>query len=127
MEEGWQGFDADLCKAVAAAVLGDATKVRWVPLNAQQRFTALASGETVFCATGVTKGTLLDGVVQRWGMGNAHVEAMRLRGIEVRMPLETIVTPVDALHLCEVAQEGLAGGFGCRREACKHEPVAWKS
>ncbi|MFN4000621.1 ketopantoate reductase family protein [Microcella sp.] len=33
----------------------------------------------------------------------AHVEAMRDGGIEVRMPLETVVTPVDAIHLCEVA------------------------
>ena len=35
----------DICKALAAAVLGDAEKVKWVPLNAQQRFTALQSGE----------------------------------------------------------------------------------
>lgn len=41
----WTGLDADYCKAVAAAVLGDPTKVKWVPLNAQQRFTALQSGE----------------------------------------------------------------------------------
>ncbi len=41
----WTGMDVDHCKAIAAAVLGDATKVKWVPLNAQQRFTALQSGE----------------------------------------------------------------------------------
>lgn len=41
----WTGLDVDICKAIAAAVLGDATKVKWVPLNAQQRFTALQSGE----------------------------------------------------------------------------------
>jgi general L-amino acid transport system substrate-binding protein len=41
----WTGLDVDVCKAVAAAVLGDANKVKWVPLNAQQRFTALQSGE----------------------------------------------------------------------------------
>jgi general L-amino acid transport system substrate-binding protein len=41
----WTGLDVDYCKAVAATVLGDATKVKWVPLNAQQRFTALQSGE----------------------------------------------------------------------------------
>jgi general L-amino acid transport system substrate-binding protein len=41
----WSGLDVDICKAVAAATLGDATKVKWVPLNAQQRFTALQSGE----------------------------------------------------------------------------------
>ena len=41
----WTGLDADYCKALAAAVLSDPTKVKWVPLNAQQRFTALQSGE----------------------------------------------------------------------------------
>jgi general L-amino acid transport system substrate-binding protein len=41
----WQGLDADGCKALAAAVLGDASKVQFVPLSAQQRFTALQSGE----------------------------------------------------------------------------------
>ncbi len=41
----WTGMDVDACKAIAAAILGDASKVKWVPLNAQQRFTALQSGE----------------------------------------------------------------------------------
>lgn len=41
----WTGLDVDYCKAVAASLLGDATKVKWVPLTAQQRFTALQSGE----------------------------------------------------------------------------------
>ena len=41
----WTGFDVDLCKAIAAAVLGDATKVKFVPLTGETRFTALASGE----------------------------------------------------------------------------------
>ena len=41
----WTGLDVDYCKAVAAALLGDPAKVKWVPLTAQQRFTALQSGE----------------------------------------------------------------------------------
>jgi general L-amino acid transport system substrate-binding protein len=41
----WRGIDADFCRAVAAAVFGDATKVKFVPLNAKERFTALQSGE----------------------------------------------------------------------------------
>jgi general L-amino acid transport system substrate-binding protein len=41
----WTGIDADLCRAVAAAVLKDPSKVRFVPLNAKERFTALQSGE----------------------------------------------------------------------------------
>jgi general L-amino acid transport system substrate-binding protein len=41
----WRGLDVDLCRAVAAAVFGDANKVRYTPLTAQQRFTAIQSGE----------------------------------------------------------------------------------
>jgi len=41
----WSGLDVDVCRAIAAAMLGDGNKVKWVPLNAQQRFTALQSGE----------------------------------------------------------------------------------
>ncbi len=41
----WRGLDVDVCRAIPAAVLGDATKGRWVPLSSQQRFTALQSGE----------------------------------------------------------------------------------
>lgn len=41
----WTGIDADFCRAVAAAVFGDGDKVRFVPLNAKERFTALQSGE----------------------------------------------------------------------------------
>jgi len=41
----WSGFDVDMCRAVAAAILGDADKVKYMPLSAQQRFTALQSGE----------------------------------------------------------------------------------
>jgi len=41
----WRGLDVDVCRAIAAAMFGDASKVRFVPLTAQQRFTALQSGE----------------------------------------------------------------------------------
>ena len=41
----WTGLDVDICRAIAAAILGDAEEVKWVPLTAQQRFTALQSGE----------------------------------------------------------------------------------
>jgi general L-amino acid transport system substrate-binding protein len=45
-EEGvWSGLDVDVCKAVAAAVLGDANKVQYKPLTAKERFEALRSGE----------------------------------------------------------------------------------
>ena len=50
----WRGIDVDLCRAVAAAVLGDAGKVRFTPLTSQQRFTALQSGEVDILARNTT-------------------------------------------------------------------------
>ena len=41
----WRGLDADYCRAVAAALFGDAERVRFVPTTTQARFTALQSGE----------------------------------------------------------------------------------
>ena len=41
----WEGFDVGFCRAVAAAVLGDADAVQFVPLSTKVRFTALSSGE----------------------------------------------------------------------------------
>jgi general L-amino acid transport system substrate-binding protein len=41
----WTGLDVDVCRAIAATLLSDASKIKWVPLNASQRFTALQSGE----------------------------------------------------------------------------------
>lgn len=41
----WKGIDVDACRAVAAALFGDASKVKYTPLNAKERFTALQSGE----------------------------------------------------------------------------------
>lgn len=41
----WKGLDVDFCRALASAVLGDDTKVKYIPLTAKERFTALQSGE----------------------------------------------------------------------------------
>lgn len=50
----WKGLDVDMCRAVAAAVFGDASKFKAVPLNSQQRFTALQSGEIDLLARNTT-------------------------------------------------------------------------
>jgi general L-amino acid transport system substrate-binding protein len=41
----WVGLDVDVCRAISAAIFGDSEKVKYVPLTAQQRFTAVQSGE----------------------------------------------------------------------------------
>ena len=50
----WEGFDVALCRAVAAAVLGDPTAVEFVPTTGKTRFTALASGEIDMLARNTT-------------------------------------------------------------------------
>jgi len=50
----WQGFDVAVCRAVAAAVLGDPKKVKFVTTTGQTRFTALASGEIDMLARNTT-------------------------------------------------------------------------
>lgn len=50
----WTGLDVDYCKALAAAVLGDPNKVKFVPLSAKDRFTALQSGEVDVLARNTT-------------------------------------------------------------------------
>lgn len=50
----WSGFDVDFCRAVAAATLGDANKVEFVPLTAQDRFDKLASGAVDLLARNTT-------------------------------------------------------------------------
>jgi general L-amino acid transport system substrate-binding protein len=50
----WEGFDVAVCRAVAAAVLGDKNAVEFVPTTGKTRFTALASGEIDFLARNTT-------------------------------------------------------------------------
>ncbi len=50
----WSGFDVAVCRAVAAAILGDGKKVKFVPTTGQTRFTALASGEVDLLARNTT-------------------------------------------------------------------------
>ena len=50
----WSGIDVDACRATAAAIFGDAQKVKFTPLSAKERFTALQSGEIDILARNTT-------------------------------------------------------------------------
>ncbi len=50
----WSGLDVDFCRGLAAAVFGDANAVKFTPLSAKERFTALASGEVDLLARNTT-------------------------------------------------------------------------
>src|SRR5258707_3936863 len=69
----YKGLDVDYCRALAAGVLGDANKVRYVALTAQNRFTALQSGEIDVLYRNSTQ-TYLRGVTLglRQGPGNLY-------------------------------------------------------
>src|ERR1041385_3078699 len=56
----YTGFDVDICRAISAAVFGDPEKVKYVPLTAQQRFTALQSGEVDILSNNTTWTLLRD-------------------------------------------------------------------
>ncbi|HUL94721.1 MAG TPA: amino acid ABC transporter substrate-binding protein [Usitatibacter sp.] len=57
----WKGIDVDVCRAIAAAVFGDATKVKYTPLTAKERFTALQSGEVDVLSRNTTWTVVRDG------------------------------------------------------------------
>ena len=50
----WVGLDVDICRAVSAAIFGDSEKVKFVPVTAIQRFTALQSGEVDMLSNNTT-------------------------------------------------------------------------
>src|SRR5437867_6851535 len=60
----WKGIDVDVCRAIAAIVFGDAEKVKYTPLTAKERFTALATGEVDVLSRNATWTQTRDG-----GMG----------------------------------------------------------
>ena len=57
----WKGIDVDVCRAIAAAVFGDASKVKFTPLTAKERFTALQSGEVDVLSRNTTWTVVRDG------------------------------------------------------------------
>jgi len=58
----WVGFDVDMCRAIAATMFNDASKFKVTPLNTQQRFTALQSGEVDVLTRNTTLGLIGAGV-----------------------------------------------------------------
>jgi len=51
----WQGIDVDVCRSVSEAIFGDANRVKYTPLSAKERFTALQSGEIDILARNTTE------------------------------------------------------------------------
>ena len=69
----WVGLDVDFCRAIAAAIFNDATKVKFIPLSAKDRFTALQSGEIDLLARNGTATLSRDTTLGlNWGSPNYY-------------------------------------------------------
>src|SRR5438046_6452775 len=102
----YKGLDVDYCRALAAGVLGDPSKVRYVALTAQNRFTALQSGEIDVLYRNSTQ-TYLRGVTL--GLRQGPVNCYDGHGF---------VVPRDS---AAKDRKGLHGATGCRAQGTTHE------
>jgi general L-amino acid transport system substrate-binding protein len=88
----YQGIDVDVCRGVAAAVFGDASKVKYSPLTAKERFTALQSGEVDLLSRNTTWTSSRDG-----GMGLVFTGVTYYDGIGFLINKKLGVTSAKAL------------------------------
>jgi general L-amino acid transport system substrate-binding protein len=102
----WKGLDVDACRAVAAAVLGDANKVRYVPTTGTSRFAALQSGEIDILSRNTTLTFVRDATI---GLHMVMVNFYDGQGFLVRKT-------VKAANLTE-----LAGATICMLQGSTHE------
>src|SRR5690606_30636074 len=70
----WQGIDIDMCRAIAATMFNDASKFKVTPLNTQQRFTALQSGEVDVLTRNTTQTLTRDTTLGLIGTGRNYYD-----------------------------------------------------
>lgn len=93
-----RGIDADVCRAVAAAALGDAGKVKFTPLTAKERFTALASGEIDMLSRNTTHTLHRDSAL---GINFTYYNYIDGQGFLVKKDLGvTSATELDGAAVC---------------------------
>jgi general L-amino acid transport system substrate-binding protein len=118
----FKGLDADYCRAVAAATLGDASKVRFVALTAQNRFTALQSGEIDVLMRNSTQ-TFLRGV--SIGLHQGPVNFYDGQGFAVRR--DSGVAKVGGLNGATICvAQGTTHEVTLGDYACAHN-LSWKA
>jgi len=123
---GWRGFDVDICRAVAAATLGDAKAVRFTPVSAEDRFKLLRSGKIDVLARNTS-----------WTMGRDAGEGVDFAAITYfdgqgfLAPRALALTSADELNGAKICvQQGTASevnlGDYFRARGLKYEPVLVK-
>lgn len=102
----WRGLDVDACRAVAAAVFGDANKVKYVPTTGTSRFAALQSGEIDILSRNTTLTYVRDATI-----------GLRMVGVNFYDGQGFLVPKKSNLH----SLQDLAGGTICMLQGSTHE------
>jgi general L-amino acid transport system substrate-binding protein len=121
----FQGFDIDYCRAVAAAVLGDATKVDYKPLTPEQRFTALQAGEVDVLIRNTTRTATRDGKEGAAFLTTTFYDGqgMMVRADSKYQKLEDMGGTTICLTSGTTTELNLASVFGARN--IEHTPLTF--
>ncbi len=122
-EGNFSGFDIDYCRAVAAAVLGDAEAVEYRPLTAEQRFTALQSGEIDVLIRNTTWTSSRDG-----GEGATFLTTTFYDGQGMMVRTDSGVTSIDEmanLNICVLAGTTTELNLATRMADIAHNAVTF--
>ena len=122
----WSGIDVDVCRAVAAAIWGDADKVKYTPLTAKERFTALQSSEIDVLSRNTTWTLVRDTAL---GLDFAGVNYYDGQGFMVRKDLGvSSALELDGASVCTnigtTTELNMADFF--RTNGLSYEPVAFE-
>lgn len=122
----FKGFDIDYCRAVAAAVLGDANKVDFKPLSPEQRFTALQAGEVDVLIRNTTRTATRDGKEGTTFLTTTFYDGqgMMVRANTKFQKLEDMGGTTICLTSGTTTELNLASVFGARN--IKHTPLTFK-
>lgn len=123
----WRGFDVDICRAVAAATLGDAEAVRFTPIGTQDRFTALLTGRIDILSRNTSWTFSRDA-----GMGIGFVSVTYYDGQGFLVPKTLNLTSADELNGARICvQAGTASEANVadhfRGRGLTYQPVVVKS
>jgi general L-amino acid transport system substrate-binding protein len=123
-EAGFEGFDIDYCRALAAAVLGDPEAVEYVPLTPEQRFTALQAGEVDVLIRNTTWTSTRDGAE-----GAAFVTTTFYDGQAMMVPSDAGVSSIDELEgatICLTAGTTTEQNLADRMAGITHTPQTFE-
>jgi general L-amino acid transport system substrate-binding protein len=123
-EAGFEGFDIDYCKALAAAVLGDPEAVEYVPLTPEQRFTALQAGEVDVLIRNTTWTSTRDGAE-----GAAFTTTTFYDGQAMMVPSDAGVSSIDELEgatICLTAGTTTEQNLADRMADITHTPQTFE-